>query len=68
METTLQFNGEAHPEYIGQNVTSVLKSRGAMSDNVVVELNNAIVRRENFNQVTFNANDIVEVISFVGGG
>ena len=64
----MQFNGQITDEYIGQTVRAVLESRGAAIDNVVVELNGAIVARQNFNAVTFNANDIVEVISFVGGG
>lgn len=37
-------------------------------DKVVVEIDGEIISRENFSKITLKESNIVEVISFVGGG
>nr|ARW69416.1 thiamin biosynthesis protein S [Polysiphonia sp.] len=37
-------------------------------DNVIIEYNNIIVHKTQFNDLYFKSNDFIEIISVVGGG
>jgi sulfur carrier protein len=49
-------------------IGELLTLRNLNIDHVVVEVNEAIVPRENFGSYRFAANDSVEILRFVGGG
>lgn len=49
-------------------INSLLNKLGVNEEKVVVELNKEIVPRENYWRICLKAEDMIEVISFVGGG
>ena len=49
-------------------LTELLKKKGYKTFYVAIELNDKIIPREDFQNTTVKDGDIVEVVSFVGGG
>lgn len=49
-------------------ISSLLSKLDVNEEKVVVELNKEIVPRENYWEIYLKKEDIIEVISFVGGG
>ncbi len=52
----------------GINLLQALQSQGLDPTKVVVERNSQIVLSENFSTTILEADDILEVLHFVGGG
>ncbi len=50
------------------DIDTFLKSRSIDKEEVVVELNKKILKRDSLKDITLNDNDVLEVIRFVGGG
>ncbi len=50
------------------NVLDLLNNYKLDKNKVVVEVNHIILDEENYNNYIINKEDIVEIISFVGGG
>jgi sulfur carrier protein len=64
---TLLINGKK--ETIEQtNVEELLKSRSIDKNEVVVELNKEIRKRDSLKAIFLNNDDVLEIIRFVGGG
>lgn len=61
-------NGEPRQVEQGLSVSGLLAQLGLSLDYLVVEQNRIIISREAFDTTTLNADDRVEVISFIGGG
>lgn len=60
-------NGQSE-DVAGQTVLDFLKARKAPVENIVVERNGDIVHKAEFDKVTLESGDKIELISFVGGG
>lgn len=60
-------NGK-NKSFTGETVLDLIDSYGFESLNVVVELNNDILHRENYSIRTLVEGDKLEIVTFVGGG
>ncbi len=61
-------NGEPREVEEGLSVSALLAQLEVSLDYLVVEQNRVIIPRDAFDTTTLNADDRVEVISFIGGG
>lgn len=52
----------------GTSVAKYLKDNGYDEKRVAVEINERIVPKGKYEETTFSDGDIIEVVSFVGGG
>ncbi|WP_243367434.1 sulfur carrier protein ThiS [Fundidesulfovibrio soli] len=64
----LIINGKESTLEPGQTVAAWLAARGLDPQAVIVEINEAIVPREQWPDTALKEGDRVEVVSFVGGG
>lgn len=64
----MRINGaEAHlPQ--GTTLLAYLQQQGYQLERIAVELNGDILRREQYGTVILQDADVVEIVSFVGGG
>lgn len=65
---TVTLNGEEREIPSGLTIRDLLKRLDLHERLVVVERNREIVRREEYQNVTLNAGDAIELVHFVGGG
>lgn len=49
-------------------LSSLLSKLGVNENKVVVELNKEIINKEKYSKINLQEYDVIEVISFVGGG
>ncbi len=63
----VQINGKAY-EAAGKTVGSVIQELEYDVRTIAVELNEEIIPKATLNQVTLKEGDVMEVVSFVGGG
>ncbi len=63
----VQINGKAY-EAAGKTVESVIQELEYDVRTIAVELNEEIIPKATLNQVTLKEGDVMEVVSFVGGG
>lgn len=61
-------NGETKEIVEKINLQTFLKSLSLASERIAVELNEAVVRRKDWENTTLSDADKIEVIHFVGGG
>ncbi len=61
-------NGDPRQVEQGLSVSALLSQLGVTLDYLVVEHNSIIISRDAFDFTTLNADDRVEIISFIGGG
>lgn len=64
----IQLNGKPATISSGKTISALLADLGFQNRMIVVEVNGTIVNRGDFPAVTFQPNDKVEVVHFVGGG
>ena len=64
----LTVNGKITPSPASQLLADFLTAAGFDPARVVVELNDKIVLREQYQEVMLSDGDILEIITFVGGG
>ena len=50
------------------SILELLEDYKINKDRVVIELNKAILKKEQFEQISLAENDRLEIITFVGGG
>jgi sulfur carrier protein len=61
-------NGEIR-EIAGQtNLTELLEQFSMPQERIAVELNKEVVRKKDWETITINDDDKIEIIHFVGGG
>jgi thiamine biosynthesis protein ThiS len=65
---TVKVNGIATECPHGSSVDALLRQLQLPLDRVAVERNRRIVRRDEREAVTIEEGDVVEVVTFVGGG
>ena len=63
----VKINGELR-EHSGRTVSEMLEIEGYSSQRVAVELNERIVPKAEYDTTVLSDDDVVEVVSFVGGG
>ncbi len=66
MKITLNGNATELPE--GTTLASLLEARQLAATRVAVELNGEVVRRERHAASALSEGDVVELVTFVGGG
>jgi sulfur carrier protein len=61
-------NGEEQDLPEGLTVSALLRHLGVRAERVAVERNGAVVKRAQHESEPVRAGDVIEVVSFVGGG
>jgi thiamine biosynthesis protein ThiS len=61
-------NGEPLQTQTGVTIEDWLKEKGLLGKHIVVELNERIVKREEWAGVVLQQGDRMEIVTFVGGG
>jgi len=64
----LTVNGKEAEAIDGMTVEALIKERRLDGACIVVEYNNRILKRDEWETVVLKPQDILEIISFVGGG
>ena len=64
----IRLNGERHDLDELKSVRALLDELGLDRERVAVEVNRRILKRAEFENVTIDDGDEVEVVTFVGGG
>lgn len=64
----MKINGEQKEYPAGLSISEMLIREGFVKERVAVELNAEIVAKENYDAVILKDEDVVEVVSFMGGG
>ena len=61
-------NGESKELNEQVNLTELLKYFSLPTERVAIELNQAVVRKKDWENIQIKENDKIEVVHFVGGG
>jgi thiamine biosynthesis protein ThiS len=61
-------NGESKQFDEGTTLSALIELLGLPEQRIAVELNREVVRRADWNNITLNDNDHLEIVHFVGGG
>lgn len=64
----LAVNGKEAEAIDGMTVGALIKERGLDGACIVVEYNHTILKRDEWEAVVLKPHDMLEIISFVGGG
>ncbi|MDO8525841.1 MAG: sulfur carrier protein ThiS [Candidatus Omnitrophota bacterium] len=64
----IKINGKEEAVDKKKNISELVSGKGFVPEHIVVEHNLRIVPKEEWSRVTLNEDDIVEIVSFVGGG
>lgn len=64
----IQLNGNREEVVEGTTIAGLLEAKGVNAKRVVVELNRRILPREEFGSAQLQPGDVVEIVTFVGGG
>ena len=64
----VQINGETRENYENLTVEEMVDREGLQKSRIAVEINGEIVSKQKYNDTVLHARDVVEVVSFVGGG
>ena len=67
-EIEILLNGKNRSISAGQTVEDLIQQLELKSDQVAVEVNRSILKREAWKEHSFEEGDIVEIVHFVGGG
>ncbi|HET9599192.1 MAG TPA: sulfur carrier protein ThiS [Anaeromyxobacteraceae bacterium] len=64
----VKLNGEIRDVPEGVTVKGLLEQLGVKAPRVAVEVNEAVVTKDRYEAHALSANDVVEIVAFVGGG
>lgn len=64
----VQINGEEKNGYDNISVGEMVSREGFDKSRIAVEINGEIVSKSDYEQVLIHSGDVIEVVSFVGGG
>jgi len=67
-EIEILLNGKNRSISAGQTVEDLIQQLELKSDQVAVEVNRSILKRDTWKEHSFEEGDIVEIVHFVGGG
>ncbi|MCX4326497.1 MAG: sulfur carrier protein ThiS [Lachnospiraceae bacterium] len=63
----VQINGES-VDAAGKVLKEYLEENNYITEGIAVECNEKIIPKQKYNEFTLSDGDIVEIVSFVGGG
>ncbi len=63
----VQINGES-VDAAGKVLNEYLEENNYITEGIAVECNEKIIPKQKYNEFTLSDGDIVEIVSFVGGG
>ncbi|WP_053982870.1 sulfur carrier protein ThiS [Niameybacter massiliensis] len=64
----MQYNGQIVSLEKGIGLIKFLKERNYNLSQIAVELNGSIVSKQSYEEILLHDEDVLEVVSFVGGG
>ena len=64
----IQLNGETHKFEENLSVEELLKKLSIDKNKVAVELNQTVVPKQTYSNTTVVNKDVVEIVTFIGGG
>ncbi len=64
----IQLNGESHKFEENLSVEELLKKLSIDKNKVAVELNQTVVSKQTYSNTTVVNKDVVEIVTFIGGG
>ena len=64
----IRLNGNETKGYEDVSLEQMLSKEGFDKTRIAVEINGAIVSKRDYAQTIIHAGDVIEVVSFVGGG
>lgn len=64
----IMFNGKKRDIKDNTNITEFITINSYKTEHVVVELNEEIIPKERYQDIILKDNDVLEVLSFMGGG
>lgn len=64
----IQLNGKELTGYEEMTVEDLISRENFMKSRIAVEINGAIVSKSDYSTTLVHAGDVIEVVSFVGGG
>jgi sulfur carrier protein len=64
----IQLNGETHKFEENLSVEELLKKLSIDKNKVAVELNQTVVSKQTYSNTTVVNKDVVEIVTFIGGG
>ena len=64
----VRINGKVAPDAVSLSVLEYLKQSSYKLQHVVVELNEEILPKEAYGKTILNDGDVLEILSFMGGG
>ena len=67
MAATIQVNGDARALNPGETVRTLLAGFNLKPEKVAIELNKRLVRAGDYDR-SLTAGDVIEIVTFVGGG
>ena len=68
MTIAITLNGKAHSVLAGTRVADLCAELGLVPEQVAVELNERVVRRDVRGSTQLSEGDVVEIVTLVGGG
>ncbi|PIQ87164.1 MAG: thiamine biosynthesis protein ThiS [Candidatus Omnitrophica bacterium CG11_big_fil_rev_8_21_14_0_20_43_6] len=64
----ITINGKPEEIKLQSNLAELISSKGLCANNLVIEHNAIIVPKQKWPKTALKENDVVEIVSFVGGG
>ncbi len=64
----IQINGENKTGYEGLSVAQMVEKEGYTIGRIALEINGTIISKNDYNDTILHSGDVIEVVSFVGGG
>lgn len=64
----IKINGEYISESSGKNVLTIIEEKGYKLNRIAVEYNGSILPKDKYDNTFLKDGDVLEVVSFVGGG
>lgn len=64
----LTINGETKDNILATSLQELLEELGIISGRVAVEVNTQVIKKTDYDSLRLKDGDIVEIVSFVGGG
>ncbi|MDD5504622.1 MAG: sulfur carrier protein ThiS [Candidatus Omnitrophica bacterium] len=64
----IKINGRFHEIEGAGNLPELIKIKGLSERAIVIEYNHNIIPKDKWNEIILREGDIIEIVSFVGGG
>ncbi len=64
----IQLNGKTHHLKKSLNVSQLLNSLMINKKKVAIEINGEVLSKDNYDSYRIKQNDVVEIVTFIGGG